>query len=108
MKKYDPQSEMGERIVQRMEERGLNAKQLSLLAGLNETYVRDLIKAKEPNPRLRHLKALAMELGVTVTWLDSGEESAEVLRLWDFKLTDSDKQRVENFARKLSDGKDSA
>ena len=97
---------MGERILNKMEELGFNAKQLSLAAGLNETYVRDLLKAENPNPRLQHLKALAAELGVSIDWLDSGEEqtqSAEIVDIWGRILDRDDKKRFEDFGRKLAD-----
>lgn len=92
MLRTTPQSEMGKRIAARMEELGLNAKQLSLTAGLNETYVRDLLKAENPNPRFYHLKALANRLGVTVNWLDTGLEGAEVVDIWD-RIPERDRQR---------------
>ena len=88
-RKSEPQSDMGKRISERMTELGLNAKQLSLAAGLNETYVRDLLKTEKPNPRFYHLKALAGQLGVSMHWLDTGEEvepeskpKAEVVDIW--------------------------
>ena len=105
MKRTAPSSPMGERILMRMKELGFNAKQLSLAAGLNETYVRDLLKAEKPNPRLQHLKALTVELGVSIDWLDSGEEqsqSAEIVDIWGRIIDREDKKRFEEYGRKLS------
>jgi len=108
MSKSTPQSPMGQRIIQRMEELGLNAKQLSLSAGLNETYVRDLLKAETPNPRLNHLKALAEKLDVTVEWLDTGEKSADIVSIWD-RIPDRDaKRRAREYLENLAIDKDRA
>ena len=85
-KKYNRGMDMKQRIRDRMEELDLTAKGLSLAAGLNETYVRDLLKADIPNPRLNHIKALAKELRVSVEWLDTGKSSAEVIDIWGIKL----------------------
>lgn len=74
MTRFVPPSPMGKRILARMNELGVNAKEVSLAAGLNETYVRDLLKAKEPNPRLQHIKALATELDTTIGWLDGDDK----------------------------------
>jgi len=92
-----------------MAELGLNAKQLSLSAGLNETYVRDLLKAEKPNPRYFHLKALASALGVSVQWLDEPQEgSAEIIDIWDRKLDQLGRHQMQDYARKLARKDDSA
>lgn len=49
-----------------MEAKGLGSKALSLRAGLNETYVRDILKGKSRNPRHEHLQKLAAALGCRV------------------------------------------
>jgi transcriptional regulator with XRE-family HTH domain len=53
-------------IRRRMESLGMSPKALSLKAGLNETYVRDLFSGRSKNPRNAHLHALAVALGCTV------------------------------------------
>ena len=111
MKRTDPKSPMAKRIIQKMDELGFNAKQLSLLAGLNETYVRDLLKADAPNPRLQHVKALARQLKVSVEWLDSGEDvnsGAEVINLWSHKLDREKRERWMEYGRSLLKDNDSA
>lgn len=111
MKRTDPKSPMAKRIIQKMEELGFNAKQLSLLAGLNETYVRDLLKADAPNPRLQHVKALARQLKVSVEWLDSGETvegGAEIIDLWSHKLDREDRERLIQYGKSLLQDNDSA
>lgn len=92
-----------------MTELGLNAKQLSLAAGLNETYVRDLLKAEKPNPRYFHLKALAVELGVSVAWLDTGEDQgAQIIDLWDRKADSSWSFGIDAYSRMISMKNDTA
>lgn len=109
MPKTEPKSEMGKRIVARMAALGLNAKQLSLSAGLNETYVRDLLKTEKPNPRYFHLKALAAQLGVTVAWLDNGDEGgAEVIEFWERKLDFEDQGKADAYSRMIASRDDSA
>ena len=53
-------------IVRRMEALGLTPKRLSLSAGLNETYVRDLVAGRVDSPRPRNLKKLAQVLKCSV------------------------------------------
>ena len=111
MKRTRSNSSMGKRILQKMDELDLNAKQLSLKAGLNETYVRDLLKADKPNPRLQHLKSLANELGVTVEWLDSGDNEdsgAEIVSMWKHKLNREDRRQLIEYGRNLANKNDSA
>ncbi len=54
---------LGEEVNRRMEELGLNPKRLSLAAGLNETYVRDIMRGRTRNPRTDSLGKLARALG---------------------------------------------
>jgi transcriptional regulator with XRE-family HTH domain len=53
-------------IRRRMELLGMTPTRLSLKAGLNQTYVRDLFSGKSRNPHNAHLNALAVALGCTV------------------------------------------
>lgn len=55
-------------ILRRMEELGFTPKRLSLSAGLNETYVRDLVE-RNVNPRSRSLAKLAAALNCTAAEL---------------------------------------
>ncbi len=65
-------------IRRRMSERGLNAKRLSISAGLNEGYVRDIIKARTLSPRTDSLGKLARALGCSRTdLLPPAERAAE-------------------------------
>lgn len=54
-----------------MRERGLNAKQLSRLAGKGETFVRDVLDY-EKDPRLGNVMALCDALGVSISELVEG------------------------------------
>jgi len=54
-------------IERRMKALRLNRKQLSQKAGLNETFVRDLLNGKSKNPRGDSLAKLAAVLGCSVT-----------------------------------------
>ena len=101
MKRTRPKSPMGERIFLKMEELGLNAKQLSLSAGLNETYVRDLLNSEDPNPRLRHVTALAKELGVSVAWLDTGSDGAEIVDIWT-RIPSRDRLQFQQYGESLA------
>ncbi len=97
-----PNMGIKERIVQRMQEMNLKSATLSKLAGLNQTYVRDLLSSDDPNPRIRHLTALADALEVSVEWLLDGAESeqeSEITDLWEHKLDKQARQAVLDFAR---------
>lgn len=71
-------NDMGRRVYMRMVELGMNMKQLSIEAGLNETYVRDLLKDEDPNPRLKHLRALATALKVSLEWIENGRGVGQI------------------------------
>ena len=72
-----------QRIETRMKEMGFNPTQLSKLAGLNQTYVRDLLAAGDPNPRVKHLSALAETLDVSVHYLVTGERPDQPVDILD-------------------------
>ncbi len=111
MSGFKAKSPMGLRIEMRMLELELNAKQLSLAAGLNETYVRDLLKTEKPNPRYFHLKALAEQLQVSVHWIDTGEdvEPPGVVRIWDhIRARDERKRNARESNQRLKKGDDIA
>ena len=50
-------------ILARMEEQGIGQKALALKAGLNETYVRDILKARSRHPHAAKLAMIADALG---------------------------------------------
>ncbi len=60
----------------RMEVKGLGPKALSLQAGLNETYVRDLLKGRSRNPKQAHLQQLAVALDCRASDLTGETEPA--------------------------------
>nr|WP_314075043.1 helix-turn-helix domain-containing protein [uncultured Roseococcus sp.] len=62
----DPGTYVAKEVERRMLLLGMQQKHLARAAGLNETYVRDLIKGKSKNPRNDHLARLAEALGCTV------------------------------------------
>lgn len=66
LKLSDDAGTVARQVYRRMVERGLNAKALSQDAGLNETYVRDLLKARSRNPHSEHLTKIAAALGCEV------------------------------------------
>ncbi len=54
-----------DQIRHRMNSQGLNAKRLSVEAGLNPTAVRDILDERVQNPTYRTIQALASRLGAT-------------------------------------------
>jgi transcriptional regulator with XRE-family HTH domain len=58
-----------EEIARRMMAKGLNAKRLSVAAGLNESYVRDILRGRSKHPRTDTLAKLATALRCAVTEL---------------------------------------
>jgi transcriptional regulator with XRE-family HTH domain len=56
-------------LEQLMLQKGLNRKSLSLLAGLGETYVRDLMVGRSGGPQAKKLTKLARVLGVSTAYL---------------------------------------
>lgn len=82
-----------DRIEKRLAAKGLKRAQASKLAGLNTTYIRDLIDGRVKNPRTEHLAKLAEVLDTTPEWLSEGRgpeegggelvQAAEVMNIWD-------------------------
>ncbi len=65
-------------IRHRMSALGLNPKRLSLSAGLNETYVRDIMKGRTRSPRTDTLGKIARALGCSrADLLPPAERAAE-------------------------------
>lgn len=89
-----------QRIQQRMDELGWKSAPLAKAAGLSPTYVRDLLRTDEPNPRLRHLQALAEQLQTTIEWLLNGENpGTELSDLMRHRLNKDARQEVLDFAK---------
>jgi transcriptional regulator with XRE-family HTH domain len=59
-------------VHRRMVALGLNQRKLAQQAGLNETYVRDIITGRSRNPRRDQLERLARALGCSIGDLPSG------------------------------------
>jgi phage repressor protein C with HTH and peptisase S24 domain len=59
-------SKIAAEVERRMIVRGMSCKSLSAAAGLNETYVRDLLKGRSKNPQTTQLAKLATALGCTI------------------------------------------
>ena len=55
---------LARRLQVEIDTRGINAKELSTLAGLNETAVRDILKGRSRNPRSDTVEKLAAALGL--------------------------------------------
>jgi transcriptional regulator with XRE-family HTH domain len=76
-------STLAQRIRKRLTATGLAMMAASKRAGLNETYVRDLLAGTVKSPRMDSLEKLAAALETTVDWLAYGrgeeEPSAEQL-----------------------------
>ena len=63
------------RVFRFMRLAGMSPKALSLAAGLNETYVRDLCMGKSRNPKTEQIERLAKVLGCSVNALTQGTNS---------------------------------
>lgn len=99
-----------ERITQRMTELGLKPATVSSRAGLSATYIRDLLRHPDPNPRMQHLTALAEVLEVSAAWLMSGGdkvEPAEIIDIWD-SIPDRSRDEARRMLKSLAGGDKSA
>lgn len=67
---------MARAIKARMDTLGLNQKRLAIEAGLNETYVRDILKGKSKNPKYDQLSRLARALNCRAEDLTRSAEKA--------------------------------
>ena len=77
-------------VRRRMAAKGLGPKALSRKAGLNETYVRDLLKGRSLNPRQAHLQNLAVALDCRVSDLTDETDASQA----DATLTDEIKREL--------------
>lgn len=67
---------VGDRIKRIRTEKGLKPQDLSYRTGISQLYIDDAEKGREPLPGPM-IRALAAELGVSETWLRTGEGSPE-------------------------------
>lgn len=67
-----PAATVGDRIRQRRRELGLSQRALAS-EGVSDAYISRL-ESNERQPSLRALRKLAPKLGVTVHWLETGEQ----------------------------------
>src|SRR5512139_443164 len=63
---------MADRLRARCKQFGMNAAQAAELAGLNRTFVYDIMRGKSANPNLGKLDRLAQALKVERNWLIHG------------------------------------
>lgn len=83
-----------------MEESDIKAATLSKAAGLNATYIRDLLRDPNPNPRVRHLQAVAEQLGCTLDYLINGTgDPKQVIDLTKYNLSLDDQMDVREYAK---------
>jgi transcriptional regulator with XRE-family HTH domain len=87
--KWKPPVKLAEEIRRRMRLLGLSAERLSLAAGLNKTYVRDIFTGRARSPRLDNLAKLAAALSCSIDELtgqdpprgeDQAQTDAQLLR----------------------------
>lgn len=100
--------DMRDRIQAEMDRQGLNRAELARRAGLNLTYIRDLLENPQQDPKLSKIQALAHALGKSIQWLVDGVEPSGTARLLD-RLDEASRAEVEAFARfKAQQQKDKA
>jgi transcriptional regulator with XRE-family HTH domain len=68
---------LADALREQMGAKGLKAKALARMAGVNETYIRDILSGKSRNPRVEHLKKVATALGTSLDgeWLSASAAS---------------------------------
>lgn len=66
------------RIRERMEERGVKAAPLAASAGLNTSFVRDILRGKTRSPQADNLAKLAAALDTTPAYLTGAEDLGEL------------------------------
>ena len=70
--------EFAERLDAVLSEKNIPRKKASLGAGLNETWVRDVIEGKTRNPRMDSISKMADYLNMDVHELLTGEKSIDI------------------------------
>lgn len=99
-------------LRQLLDERGMNPRQLSLMAGLNPTAVRDMLSGRVQNPRYDTLQALAGVLGTSPAFLMGDSAVQHDLRQGKINIPEKlellteiiarVQETADNMARKLS------
>lgn len=69
-----PTTPLAERLRCRMQEAGLNARNIAQQASVGPSFVYDILKGKSVNPTTHKLAAVAEVLGVSVPYLVNGEK----------------------------------
>lgn len=95
------------RVMKALDDSGLSRRQVSMDAGLGETYLRDYLSGRYGDISVQKLTALAAALKKSPEWLLSGEgdeapaggaEAAEVLSIFP-KLSAKGRREVAAYAR---------
>jgi transcriptional regulator with XRE-family HTH domain len=108
MAKADDPSALARRLRAIMQARDIGQKKLALMAGVNETYVRDILKGKSRSPQAAKLSAVAAALGLRPsdlvdvgTTTEPGElvsDAAELVLLTTWrKLSEQEREGVLDF-----------
>lgn len=77
----NPKVTIADEVKRRMRAAGLNPKSLSRAAGVNETYVRDLLSGRSKNPRTGHLERIAVALECSVSELSRPKQGMEGIKV---------------------------
>jgi transcriptional regulator with XRE-family HTH domain len=70
-------SELAARIRLQLERSGRSAREVSRAIGASKNFVQSLLDGESKNPSVKHMKALARELGVTLEYLDTGRSGPD-------------------------------
>lgn len=98
----DHASPVAHEVYRRMLAAGLNQKSLAVRAGLNETYVRDLFKARSLNPQASQLARLAVALDCELSDLTNPGRLSDRPKCGD-RIKDGDELALVKFWRGLTD-----
>ncbi|MGI2036389.1 LexA family protein [Rhizobium panacihumi] len=71
------ETSLQKRLKLRMDIVGLNAHETALRAGLNPSYVRDILRGKSKKPALENLQKLAYALETTIDWFTTDAVEAD-------------------------------
>lgn len=88
-------------LFRRMREASIGQKALAARAGLNETYVRDLLRGRSRNPKADHLAKLAAALNCRVEDLIDPGGTGRAPQVGD-RIDDPDEAALISFWRSLT------
>jgi len=98
--------EIRERIQERLDELGMSARAASLKAKLSTHFLQKYLANPDHSIKVENLRALAGALETSPEWLLSGvgeqavkQETAEIIDIWERKLSQEDRQAVLDFAK---------